>query len=421
MLSNTLITEKPKKGQVFCLSFHMSYSKKIVHEHYFVSKRFADDTNELLHEIYASRKSFKNHALQPSETVSFLENLKNFKTFEQIAREYKMEVKTLKEILKLCWIETAAFDKKHTFKCQVCGKNVVRYKALSPNRYLENINNYGRPRQYKYSAKIQKKWQPFLHFITQETKLYNKYKNAKNLSLRVPKKSAQQLIDEFKKISNKDVFIPTPSTLYKFMKRNEFIIPYDIFTYKSIGKSFRSKSKRHKPKKKTVGKTIHERPKEINDRLTLNDYEMDTVHGNIKSKKVILTLINRLTRKSYAIISSLNARAIKRALEKLIARFNLKIDTLTIDNGSENYMLDKIKCIKQIFHTDAFASSQKGSIENMHKLIREYVPKGKSFDCYSDDEIWSMMDKINNIVRHNINQFPFPMSANAAQNFFQNN
>ncbi|MGX9395151.1 hypothetical protein ACWXVP_02055 [Mycoplasma sp. 1781] len=114
---------------------------------------------------------------------------------------------------------------------------------------------------------------------------------------------------------------------------------------------------------------MHEQPKEINDWLTLNNHEMDIVYRNIKSKKVILTLINRLTKKSYAIISRLNARAIKRAIKKLAARFNFKINTLLIDNRSESYMLDKIKSIKQIFHTNAFASSQKGSIENMHKLI----------------------------------------------------
>ncbi|WP_444704775.1 hypothetical protein ACT1UH_01850 [Mycoplasma sp. 332] len=41
---------------------------------------------------------------------------------------------------------------------------------------------------------------------------------------------------------------------------------------------------------------MHEQPKEINDWLTLNDYEMDIIYRNIKSKKVILTLINRLTK-----------------------------------------------------------------------------------------------------------------------------
>ncbi|MGX9339730.1 hypothetical protein ACWXVM_00105 [Mycoplasma sp. 2261] len=139
--------------------------------------------------------------------------------------------------------------------------------------------------------------------------------------------------------------------------------------HKSIGNHLGQNLSDINLRKKTAGKIMHEQPKEINDWLTLNDYETDIIYRNIKSKKVILTLINRLTKKSYAIISRLNARAIKRAIEKLAARFNFKINTLLIDNRSESYMLDKIKRIKQIFHTNAFASSQKGSIENMHKLI----------------------------------------------------
>ncbi len=52
----------------------------------------------------------------------------------------------------------------------------------------------------------------------------------------------------------------------------------------------------------------------------------------------------------YCALSRRNAKAIKENLEKLIKDNNLVIDTLTIDNGSENYKLPEIESIKEIFH-----------------------------------------------------------------------
>ncbi len=78
---------------------------------------------------------------------------------------------------------------------------------------------------------------------------------------------------------------------------------------------------------------------------------MDTVIGLRSDNYCILTLINRKSRMFvYAQLSRRNAKAIKENLEKLIKDNNLVIDTLTIDNGSENYKLPEIESIKEIFH-----------------------------------------------------------------------
>ncbi|QQH28217.1 hypothetical protein HYE02_00815 [Mycoplasmopsis bovis] len=47
--------------------------------------------------------------------------------------------------------------------------------------------------------------------------------------------------------------------------------------------------------------------------------------------------------------------------------------SLTIDNGSENYKLPEIESIKEIFHCHPYSSSEKGSIENAHRLLRRYI------------------------------------------------
>uniref|UniRef100_UPI000B2F8C89 IS30 family transposase n=1 Tax=Mycoplasmopsis bovis TaxID=28903 RepID=UPI000B2F8C89 len=113
----------------------------------------------------------------------------------------------------------------------------------------------------------------------------------------------------------------------------------------------------------------------------------------------ILTLINRKSRMFYCTLSRRNAKAIKENLEKLIKDNNLVIDTLTIDNGSENYKLPEIESIKEIFHCHPYSSSEKGSIENAHRLLRRYIPKGKSIDKYVGQDLKPIADFINSHPR----------------------
>ncbi len=70
----------------------------------------------------------------------------------------------------------------------------------------------------------------------------------------------------------------------------------------------------------------------------------------------------------------------------------LVIDTLTIDNGSENYKFPVIESIKEIFHCHPYSSSEKGSIKNAHRLLRRYIPKGKSIDKYVGQDLKPIAD-----------------------------
>lgn len=54
-----------------------------------------------------------------------------------------------------------------------------------------------------------------------------------------------------------------------------------------------------------------------------------------------------------------------------------------------------------IFYFDSSSSYQKGSAEN-HEFIRYFVPKGKSFDLYTQDDINRMMNNINSYCRKSL-------------------
>ena len=56
-----------------------------------------------------------------------------------------------------------------------------------------------------------------------------------------------------------------------------------------------------------------------------------------------------------------------------------------------------------IFYCDPSSPYQKGAIEVNHELIRRIVPKGTSFDKYTQEDIFIMMDHINSYKRKKLN------------------
>ena len=75
------------------------------------------------------------------------------------------------------------------------------------------------------------------------------------------------------------------------------------------------------------------------------------------------------------------------------------IKQLIIDNGSENVLLYKIKSIQQIYRCRPYCSSDKGQIENVHRLLRYWIKKGKSIDLINQEELDQIVDHINNYPR----------------------
>lgn len=79
--------------------------------------------------------------------------------------------------------------------------------------------------------------------------------------------------------------------------------------------------------------------------------------------------------------------------------------TITTDNGFEFRSHKKIsEALKApVYFADSYASWQKGGIENMNKLIRQYIPKGTDFRELSDEFIHSVQLKINRRPREKLN------------------
>ncbi len=95
-------------------------------------------------------------------------------------------------------------------------------------------------------------------------------------------------------------------------------------------------------------------------------------------------------------------RAVAESVESLP---NELWQSITRDNGTENAKhLNTLNAFNiQSYFCDAYASWQKGGVENLNKLIRQYLPRKTDMSKISHDEIYEIQERLNNRPRKGLN------------------
>lgn len=129
-------------------------------------------------------------------------------------------------------------------------------------------------------------------------------------------------------------------------------------------------------------KRIDTRPKEIEKRKELGNWEGDTIVGKEKTQR-ILTHVERKSRFTCADkIEQATAESIHRTSVKRLMRFpKRKRKTSTYDNGIEFSQYEKTERDAQIkiYFAYPYHSWERGTNENTNGLLREFFPKGSPF------------------------------------------
>ena len=155
------------------------------------------------------------------------------------------------------------------------------------------------------------------------------------------------------------------------------------------------------------GKSISERPKEADERTETGHWEIDLVVGKQGTKPVILTLVERKTRKSlYVLVKNKTQKeviaAIKRARRHVSGDFAGVFKTITADNGSEFLDSDAIKkaakCC-EVYYAHPYSSWDRGSNENGNRILRRFIPKGTDIGTITVKELQRIEDWVNNYPR----------------------
>ena len=170
--------------------------------------------------------------------------------------------------------------------------------------------------------------------------------------------------------------------------------------------SRKTKSKKSRENKRKLGNSIEQRPDSVNTRKEFGHWEIDSVIGRkVEGESQVMTLVERKRRKSIWLkVKDHSAEAIDEALVGLIEHFGDKYNevfkSITGDNGSEFANLSQVEAKGiAVYFTHPYSSYEKGTNECHNKMLRRFIPKGKSIDDYSADDILYFADIINNLPR----------------------
>lgn len=186
------------------------------------------------------------------------------------------------------------------------------------------------------------------------------------------------------------------STIYRWLHR-------DLLSQAASIK-LRHAGHKHGEKRGTfVGaRTIKQRCKEAYRRKRLGDWELDTVVSSSKQDKTgLLSMCDRKSR--YCVIALLHRVRSNKVIYQALASVSEKMPclTFTADRGTEFGCFKKVEGELNVpmYFCNPGSPWQKGSVENLNGLIREFFPKGTNFGEISEAEAQRAMDILNNRPR----------------------
>ena len=181
-------------------------------------------------------------------------------------------------------------------------------------------------------------------------------------------------------------------TLYRYVDLGLFGIKNH-----SLPEKLKRKTKKHRVRanKKKLGRSIEERPGEIESREEFGHWECDLVLGSkTRDDQVLLTLAERKSREFLMIpIADKTSVCVMNAMELLretySEHFSKVFKTITTDNGSEFADLADLEKISDtlVYFAHPYTSCDKATVERHNGLIRRFIPNGKRIDNFTSQQI----------------------------------
>jgi len=159
--------------------------------------------------------------------------------------------------------------------------------------------------------------------------------------------------------------------------------------------------------------SINNRPGKVERRKQAGHFETDLMEGKRENKTALSVNVERKTR--YTLLKKIQNKKAKTKEKTMVKDLKMLkslqkskkpiIRSITGDNGSENSRHTRIsRSLKAKFYfCHAYASWEKGTIENTIGRIRTYIPKGTSLVMYTHQQIQWLENQLNNTPRKCLN------------------
>ncbi|STX28713.1 IS30B/C/D transposase [Legionella beliardensis] len=146
---------------------------------------------------------------------------------------------------------------------------------------------------------------------------------------------------------------------------------------------------------------IDERPKIVDEKARIGDWEIDTLIGKNR-KHAVVSIVERKTK--FTILKKVNqktAENVSLATIDALKPYTNSVLSITADNGSEFAYHEKIteQLNSDFFFAHPYSSWERGLNENTNGLVRQYLKKGASFESITDEHLKAIMEKLNDRPR----------------------
>lgn len=175
----------------------------------------------------------------------------------------------------------------------------------------------------------------------------------------------------------------------------------------------RGRHRRHRQRARTPKKvlipariSIHERPEEVAAKSRVGHWESDTAVCRKQQGALSVQYERKIQLLRLHKVADRSAEETTAALHDTVASLPQDLfRTMTFDNGGEGAGHGELRQAYGIatYFCDAYASWQKGGVENMNGLIRQYIPKDAALDAMTDADIRVIQEKLNNRPRKSLN------------------
>lgn len=147
---------------------------------------------------------------------------------------------------------------------------------------------------------------------------------------------------------------------------------------------------------------ISERPAIVEEKSRLGDWELDTINGKKGKGVAIVSMVERMSKLTkLAKIPNKTACYVCNAIILKLSPLKKWVFTLTSDNGTEfsSHHLITLELGGAFFFATPYHSWERGLNEHTNGLVRQYLPKGMSFEEVSQEDLDEIESLLNNRPR----------------------
>lgn len=150
---------------------------------------------------------------------------------------------------------------------------------------------------------------------------------------------------------------------------------------------------------------IDERPKIVDERKRLGDWEIDTIIGK-QQQQAVVSIVERFSKKTILKkVSRKSAHNVSHATIEGLKPFLNVVHSITGDNGSEfayhEYISKELNT--DFYFAHPYSSWERGLNENTNGLVRQYLKKRSCFMDVNDSDLEQISKQLNDRPRKSLN------------------